>query len=212
MIKEKRRFIYISIVFVVAFVLWTLAVKFVDVKAIGPNGSVVGFTTLNAHFHNLTGVHLTLYNITDWLGLVPIFFSFGFAILGLIEWTKRKSILKVDLNLLLLGGFYIVVFASYILFEMFVINYRPILINGYLEASYPSSTTLLVMCVIPTAMMQFNFRIKKPVFRKSVFAVLTLFIVFMVVGRLISGVHWLSDIIGGALLSCSLVTLYYALI
>ena len=212
MIKEKRRFIYISIVFGMAFVLWTLVIKFVDVKSIVPNGSVVGFATINRYFHNLTGVNLTLYNITDWLGLVPLIICFCFAILGLIEWLKRKSILKVDLNLLLLGGFYILVFSAYILFEMFAINYRPILINGYLEASYPSSTTLLVMCVIPTAMMQFNFRIKKPVFRKCIFALLTLFIVFMVVGRLISGVHWLSDIIGGALLSCSLVTLYYALI
>ena len=212
MIKEKRKFIYISITLGLAFILWTLLIKFVDVKAIGPNTSSIGFATLNRLFHNLTGVNLTLYTITDWLGLVPIFICFGFAILGLIEWIKQKSILKVDLNLLLLGGFYFIVFAIYLLFEIFVVNYRPILINGYLEASYPSSTTLLVMCVIPTAIMQFKVRIKNRVLRKCVVFTLFLFIAFMVIGRLISGVHWLSDIIGGALLSGSLVTMYYALV
>ncbi|MEE1199009.1 MAG: phosphatase PAP2 family protein, partial [Acutalibacteraceae bacterium] len=114
--------------------------------------------------------------------------------------------------ILLLGGFYIIVIAAYILFEYVVINYRPILINGYLEASYPSSTTLLVLCVMPTAIMQFNRRIKNNYLRKSISIAIIVFIVLMVALRLLSGVHWLTDIIGGALISASLVTLYRSLI
>lgn len=205
--KKKKSFC-ISFCFLAAFILWTVLVCFVDVKAVGPDGSRVGLSSFNVLFHRFTGVNFTLYNITDWLGLVPIAFVFGFAILGLVQWIKRKHILNVDFNILLLGGFYIIVFASYFLFETFVINYRPILINGYLEASYPSSTTLLVMCVIPTAIMQFKSRIKNTVFRKCVVIILTLFTAFMVIGRLISGVHWFSDIVGGALLSTGLVMLY----
>ena len=195
----------------IAFVLWTVLVCFVDVQAIGPEGSSVGFATLNGYVHDLTGVNMSLYAITDWLGLVPIGVAFVFAVLGLVQWIKRKIILKVDRSILALGGFYIVVMAVYILFEMVVINYRPTLIDGYLEASYPSSTTMLVMCVMPTAMMQLRARIKNKVFSRCVMVAITAFIAFMVIGRLVSGVHWITDIIGGALVSAAIVLMYYAI-
>lgn len=204
----KKRFTVV-IGMLVVFVLWTAAVRFVDVKAIGPQNSSVGFATVNEFFHKLTGVNFMLYTITDWLGLVPIFVCFGFGLLGLIQWIKRKKLLKVDYSILVLGGFYIAVITAYLFFEEFVVNYRPVLINGYLEASYPSSTTLLVMCVMPTAVMQFNTRIKNIVARRCVAIIITIFIVFVVIGRLISGVHWLTDIVGGAFLSAALVTMYH---
>ena len=191
-----------------AFTLWTVAIALIDVQAIGPRGSSVGFATLNRFVHNITGTHMTLYVITDWLGLVPVAFGFGFAILGLVQWIRRKSIFKVDGSILILGGFYIVTLAAYLFFESYVVNYRPVLINDYLEASYPSSTTLLVLCVMPTAIMQLRGRIKRPMVRKCVCIAITAFILFMVVGRLVSGVHWITDIVGGILLSAGLVMLY----
>jgi len=194
------------------FALWTIAIQWIDVQPIGPRGSAVGFATLNGFVHNLTGTHMTLYVITDWLGLVPVAFGFGFAALGLAQWIKRKSMLKVDGSILILGGFYVITLAAYLFFESYVVNYRPVLIEGYLEASYPSSTTLLVLCVMPTAMIQLRGRIKNRVLRKGVTLAIAAFIVFMVVGRLISGVHWLTDIIGGILLSAGLVMTYDSLI
>ena len=193
---------------IAVFVLWTVLVSVVDVRAIGPNGSSVGFATLNGYVHDLTGVNMRLYSITDWLGLVPIGVAFGFAVLGLVQWVGRKSLFKVDRSILALGGFYIIVLAMYIFFEIVVINYRPVLIYGYLEASYPSSTTMLVMCVMPTAMMQLHARIKSDVFRRCVLISIAAFTAFMVIGRLASGVHWLTDIIGGALVSAGLVITY----
>jgi undecaprenyl-diphosphatase len=195
-----------------AFLLWTVAIQFVDVQAIGPQESSVGFATINQFVHNLTGVHISLYILTDWLSLVPLVFIIGFAFLGLIQWIKRKHLLQVDYTILVLGGFYIVVMAVYLLFEVFVVNYRPVLIDGILEASYPSSTTMLVMCVMPTTLMQLNVRIKNEVFKRCVAFTITVFIILMVIGRLISGVHWFTDIIGGALLSAGLVLMYRAII
>ena len=206
--KRIRKNFIIGVSLLTAFVLWTVAICFVDVHAIGPQGSSVGFASLNRFFHNLTGVNFELYTLTDWLGLVPICVAFSFAILGLVQWIKRRKIAKVDRNLLALGGFYITVLAVYFLFETVVINYRPVLIGGYLEVSYPSSTTLLVMCVMPTAMMQLGARIKNKIFRWCVLLIIALFIAFMVIGRLVSGVHWLTDIIGGALISSALVMMY----
>jgi len=208
----KRKSFYIGLGLLALFIIWTVAIRFVDVGAIGPQGSSVGFASLNKVVQNITGVHMSLYTITDWLGLVPICFIIGFGILGFCQWIKRKNLFKVDYSIVTLGGFYIVVMAFYIFFEMFVVNYRPILINGILEASYPSSTTMLVMCVMPTAIMQFNARIKNCGFKKYVNILITAFIAFMVIGRLVSGVHWFSDIIGGALLSTGLVLLYHAII
>lgn len=207
----KKQKICLALIILAAFVLWTLAVSMVDVQVIGPRGSAVGFATLNGWFHSLTGVNMTLYTITDWLGLVPVAFGIGFAILGLTQWIQRKCIWRVDRSVLTLGGFYMVTLAAYLFFEEFVVNYRPVLIQGILEASYPSSTTLLVMCVMPTAAMQLRQRIKNRPFRWAVSATITAFTVFMVVGRLVSGVHWLTDIVGGALLSAGLVKLYEAI-
>ena len=196
--------------FLSAFALWTVALLFVDVAAIGPNASQVGFSTLNGFFHNLTGVRMSLYVITDWLGLVPLMVAMGFGILGLTQWIQRRSLFKVDRSILALGGFYILVMAAFLFFESFVINYRPILIQGYLEASYPSSTTLLSMCVMPTAILQLKDRIANPVLRKILTLTIAAFTAFMVITRMVCGVHWLSDIIGGALLSVGLIYLYKA--
>ena len=204
----KRKGFYIGLGLLVLFVIWTVALRFVDVGAIGPRGSSVGFSTINKSVHNITGVHMSLYTITDWLGIVPLCFIIGFGLIGLIQWIRRKNILKVDFDILVLGVFYIVVMAVYLFFEIFIVNYRPVLIGGILEASYPSSTTILVMCVMPTAIMQFNARIKNNSFKKCVKILITAFIAFMVTGRLISGVHWLSDIIGGTLFSVGIVMLY----
>lgn len=209
--KEKQRNLSVALCMLAAFVLWTAAVRFVDVQAIGPEKSSVGFATMNRFVHNLTGVHMSLYTITDWLGLVPFMFVMGFGILGLIQWIRRKHLLKVDYSILVLGGFYVVVMAVFVLFEVLVVNYRPVLIDGVLEASYPSSTTMLVMCVMPTAIMQLNARVKNDVLKGIIASVMIAFLVFMVMGRLISGVHWVTDIIGGALLSAGLVLLYRAI-
>ena len=209
--KRIRKNLIVSMCLLVAFVLWTVAICFLDVRAIGPQGSFVGFSGINGFVHNLTGVHWGLYNITDWLGLVPIFVCMGFGILGLVQWIKRKSIRKVDYDIFVLGGFYIVTIAVYLLFESVVINYRPVLIGGILEASYPSSTTMLVMCVMPTAIMQLVSRTKNKVLRNIIAVTIIAFIAFMVIGRLISGVHWLTDIVGGVLLSAGLVMMYHSL-
>ena len=212
-VKRKNQKILIGgILLLLLFVLWTVAISLIDIQEIGPKGSAVGSAAFNGFVHNLTGVHMALYTVTDWLGLVPLCFILGFAFMGLWQLIKRKSLFKVDSSILVLGGFYIIVMAAYLFFEYYVVNYRPVLINGYLEASYPSSTTMLVMCVMPTAVMQLKGRIENEKFRKVVTYILVLFTAFMVIGRLVSGVHWITDIIGGAIFSIALVMIYYSVV
>ncbi len=210
--KKKRKFLFIGLGLVCAFIIWTILVRFINVKNIGPQESNVGFASLNGYVHNIIGVNMFLYNITDWLGLVPIVIAFAFAVFGFIQWCKRKTIFKVDKSILILGVFYIAVIFVYSLFEVLVINYRPVLINGYLEASYPSSTTMLVMCVMPSAMVELSMRIKNKLFKRYLMFAIIVFVGFMVIGRIISGVHWFSDIIGAILISTGLFMMYYSFV
>ena len=192
------------------FVVWTMLIQTVDVQSAGQYGAEVGFATFNSWFHQLTGVHMVIYTMTDWLGLVPVFICLVFGTIGLIQMIKRKSLIKVDLDIILLGIYYVLVIFGYLIFEMIPINYRPILIEGRMEASYPSSTTLLVLNVMPTLCLQVKYRIQN-IKVKTVINLLTmLFTLFMVIGRLISGVHWFTDIVGAVFLSTGLYSIYQA--
>ena len=190
------------------FALWTGLIQCVDVQPVGQNGTNVGFATFNVWFHGITGVHMGIYTATDWLGLVPIAICLCFGVLGAVQLVRRRSLLRVDPDLLLLGAYYFVVIICYLAFEMVPINYRPILIDGAMEASYPSSTTLLVLSVMPTLLFQVRRRSRREPVRRVAAAFVALFSAFMVAGRLAAGVHWLTDIVGAALLSAGLYLLY----
>ena len=192
-----------------AFLLWTVLLRFVDVGAIGPNGSSVGFSTLNGFVMEVVGVNFTLYTVTDWLCLVPIAVAFAFAVCGLVQLVRQKNFFKVDRGILQLGVFYVVVIFFYLLFENVVINYRPVLINGVLEVSYPSSTTLLVLTVMPTMATELCGFFKDKKYKYLINFITLSFCAFMLFSRIVSGVHWISDIIGGSLLSLGL-DIFYA--
>lgn len=205
-----KKALFTGIGLLCAFALWTILITRVDVQAAGPEGTKVGFASFNMWFHKLCGVHMTVYTVTDWLGLVPIAICMCFGALGLCQLIKRRSLLKVDADMILLGFYYILVIFGYLFFEMVPINYRPILISGFLEASYPSSTTLLVLSVMPTLNFQIERRVKDPTAKNIAKAFSVIFSAFMVIGRATAGVHWATDIIGAVLLSFGLFMLYKA--
>ena len=208
--KKKRNF-FISTILILLAVVFTILVKVVDVKQVGVNGTSIGFETLNQFVFKTTGVNMIWYHITDWLGLVPIFMAMAYALLGLVQLIKRKSLFKVDKEIIILGLFYIIVISLYVFFEKVIVNYRPILMNGFLEASYPSSHTLMTICLRGSSIIvnkkMFNNKITK------LMNMLSLIIIFItVIGRLISGVHWFTDIIGGIFIAVALLMTLYSLI
>ncbi len=210
--ENGKRKLLAGMTLLATFAVWTILIQTVDVQSIGPNGTDVGFATFNSWFHQLTGVHMAIYVITDWLGLVPIFVCMIFGGVGLVQLIKRRSLFKVDYDIIFLGIYYIVVIFGYLIFEMIPINYRPILIEGFLEASYPSSTTLLVLSVMPTLVFQSNRRLKNSSVKKVIAVVTAIFSAFMVMGRWISGVHWFTDIVGSVMLSAGLFYIYQAVV
>lgn len=206
--KNGKKVLGLGSVFVVVFAIWTALIQLVDVQPLGQNGTDIGFATLNCWFHKLTGVSMTIYTITDWLGLVPLFVCVAFGIIGFVQLVKRRSLFKVDKDIIILGVYYIVVISAYVVFEVIPVNYRPILIEGVMEASYPSSTTLLVLCVMPTLVEQIDRRMTNAAVKRVICILTILFSAYMVIGRLISGVHWFTDIVGAVFLSVGLFTIY----
>ena len=208
--KSKKKSLLMGSISLAMFAVWTVLILTVDVQPLGQNGTSIGFATFNCWFHHFTGVNMAIYTITDWMGLVPVVICRVFAGIGLVQLIKRRSIFRVDADIMILGVYFVIVFLAYAIFEIIPINYRPILIEGRMEASYPSSTTLLVLSVMPALVEQIKRRLSGIRVKQIITIAAIAFSVFMVTGRLISGVHWFTDIVGGELLSAGLFMLYKA--
>ena len=200
--SKKRNFLISSILILVA-IGFTILVKVVDVKQVGVNETYIGFATINQFVFKSTGVNMIWYHITDWLGLVPIFMAMTYALIGLIQLIKRKSFFKVDKEIIILGIFYIIVIALYLFFEKVIVNYRPTLMDGFIEASYPSSHTLMTVCLCGSSIIV-NRKLFNNKLTKIINIISFIVIVITIIGRFISGVHWFTDIIGGILISSAL--------
>lgn len=209
---KKERLILLGVISFLLFLFIIILVTNIDVKPIGPDQSIIGLSTINQYVFELFGVHLIWYHITDWLGLVAILVAFIFAVVGFVQLVKRRSFLKVDKDITLLGIFYIVVISLYIFFEMNIINYRPVIIYEGLEASFPSSHTFIVMFIMLTAIIQCKIRIKNRSMRITLITISYIIVLVTVIGRLISGVHWITDITAGIILSTSLMVFYKAIL
>lgn len=199
----KKRNIIISIILIAVAIIFTILVKTFDVKNVGLNETELGFSTINKQVFETIGENSICKTITDIIGYFSLALVFFYGVVGLYQLINRKSLFKVDKEIITLGGFYIIVLTLYVLFEKVIINYRPVLEDGKLAASYPSSHTLLSICVCISAIW-----INKKLFKSDMTKLFNYFLFFIAiiatVGRLFSGVHWFTDIIGGIIISSAL--------
>lgn len=207
--KSTTRKLLISVGLFILFGIFTVLVKTVDVKDIGPEWSYIGFAAINAKAANFFGQSEFWYKLTELLGILAIGVGLLFAAYGLYELIKAKSFKAVDADIYVLGGFYVLLAAVYALFEKVIINYRPVLEeNGELEASYPSSHTVLIVGIMVTAILQLSGKMKKSALKTVLCAAAGVIAVVAVVGRMLAGCHWLTDIAGGILIASALIMLY----
>ena len=207
--KNKKALLITVISMIILFIIYTLLVKYYDVKGVGPDNTKVGFSALNITFYNQFPYNETLYKITKYLGIIPFFIIAFYGYIGLKQLIKKKSLAKVDKKLIYLGLFYVLVGIVYVLFEIFAVNYRPVILEGGLEVSYPSSHTILAITICLSAVIISKYFIKNKKLLKTFNVSCIVLMSVIVLGRLFSGVHWFSDIIGGIIISTTLVYIYY---
>lgn len=188
--------------------IYIIIVRKVDVQMIGPKNSEVGLASINSFFHKLLGSNMTIYKITEILGMIALLIVGVYAVIGLVQLIKRKSLKKVDNKIIALGILYVLLGIVYVLFEKLIINYRPVLIDGELEASFPSSHTMLAICICMSSIMVNKDFIKNKKYLKLTNIGLLILMTLIVLGRFISGVHWFSDIVGGIIISITLLSCF----
>ncbi|MCR5666400.1 MAG: phosphatase PAP2 family protein [Eubacterium sp.] len=209
---KGRRYGFVTLILAIVFIVYTVLLKVVDVQAVGPNNSEVGFATFNTWVNKVVGANDLCYMISKYLGYLAIVIAIFFVILAVLQYVRSRDLAKVDLSLKVLILFYIFVGVCYVLFEFLVINYRPVLEDGQLAASYPSSHTMLAICIFVTARMQFKSRFMEGFVRGFLMVLFDVLSIVMICTRLSSGVHWATDIIGGILLSAVLIGIYVTII
>ena len=188
------------------FALWIVIIKTVDVAKVDPLKKEIGLYHVNQRIHAFFGINMMWYDITEVLGFLAIGVAGIFALIGLVQLIKRKNILAVDREILALGGLFAVVIVLYVFFDKVPINYRPIFTPGTreLEASFPSSHTMLICTVMGGVIIILNKYIKNEMIANLIKVVCCILILVTVCGRLVCGVHWFTDIVGGVILSVAL--------
>ena len=203
--KKQKLWFVLSVAMLTLFVIWTLVVKFVDVDQ-------VGLSHLNQFFWQHCGKYEIWARITKWLGYLCILVVACLVIWQVVQWVRRKSLWRVDKNLLLFNLVGVLFLVVYVFFEIVVINYRPLLDNGVAKASYPSSHAMLFVVVLSLLIWQVWHYYKSKSWQVILTVALTIFMVIGVVGRLFSGVHWFTDIVAGVIMGYSLVCFYLGLV
>ena len=199
-----------SYIFGFLFVIFSLWIRLFDVQPVGPEGSSIGFAALNVAVHDFFGMHIFWYKLTQALGLLAIAVAGVFAVTGLVQLIQRKSLLKVDKKILMLGVIYILVILLYALFEKVPFNYRPVVLDSAegLEPSYPSTHTMLILTIFGTAVAVLGDYIKNAKLVLLLKIVCLVIMALTIVGRPVCGVHWFTDIAGGVIISLFFINLY----
>ncbi len=207
----SKKGIIFTVLFLVAFILFTVAVMTVDVQPIGPENSCVGFASLNGAVQRFLNFDRGLYNISEALGYACIATAFLFTLEGFVQLIKRKSFAKVDPRLYVLACVYLLALSLYLVFDRVEINYRPVIIDAAegLKLSYPSSHTLMSFTFVTGAFLQIPYYINDKRLSRILRTLCLILASSVVITRMFSGVHWITDIVASVLLGMAVTSLHY---
>lgn len=164
---------------------------------------------MNDAIFDFFGTNKTFDRISDILLVVMLAIVAGFALSGLAQLIKRKKFKKVDSEIVSMIPSLLLLVAIYFLFDkVWVLNYRPILVNGVAEASFPSTHTLIAVTVLGMTMMSLPRYIKNRKQRILIDVLALIAMAAMAFLRVASGMHWMTDVLGGIVFGIDLVLVY----
>ncbi len=209
--KEKKDYRK-PIALLLATIIFSVLTLVVDRQPIGLNDTSVGFATINKLVADSTPYNAQMDKYSDYFMYLAFAFAGFFAVYGLVQLIKVKSIKKVSKTIIGLGILYVIVMIIYVAFKKIPINYRPIIPPGETEpeTSFPSSHTLVIVSVFGSAIVAVRRLITEWLKAKNATVVCIVFMVLGVSTRMMAGVHWLTDIIAGILFSLTLIFFYAA--
>ena len=207
--QQPKRWWWVAVACTVIFILFTIMVTALDGQTV--DGHRLGLATMNGWWRDLVGVNAAWRVVSDVVAVGTVFGAVGLLIVQIVAVVRGRGLRPVvrdwwgvDLVLISLG-------ICYGLFQIVVINYRPLLMHGVAEASYPSSHVLLFATVWPLLILTLWRMTKRRWVRVTVMVVGMMVMLAGIVARALSGYHWLSDLVGGVLLGVTLVAWYLAL-
>lgn len=194
------------------FLLLIVLLKTVNVENCGPENTAIGFAAINTGINEFFGENLIWYKITEVFGVLALLVAAFFAFIGAAQLVLRKSLAKVDKEIIAVGGLYAIVIVLYVFFEKVIINYRPMIMDAAEgpEASFPSSHTMLICVIMGSTIIMVKEYVEKISILRGIQIGCAVIMITTVIGRLVCGVHWFTDILGGVLISVALVFLFWA--
>lgn len=206
--KKNKTSFTMSLILLAVSVIFTLLVAFVGRAPVGPENSEVDFAALNAALHDQFGYNTVFYGISSVLGYLTILTALINCVGYLANLIKKKDLRMVRADLTATLGIYILLAVLYLVFEFVVINYRPVILEEGLEASFPSTHSMLAIAVMFSAAQQVRTGMKESGIRNILILLCVLTGVLTPVTRFFSGVHWFTDILGGVLYGLFLTSLF----
>ncbi len=133
-----------------------------------------------------------------------------FVILAICQWISRKSLKKVDKELLWFPLPLALVAATYVVFDKFlVLNTRP---DGSGEPSFPSTHVMVATTIFLLAAIVLPKYIKSKVACAVLYVFMLAFIALVSAGRVLANKHWLSDVLGALGFAIVFALIYYLII
>lgn len=143
--------------------------------------------------------------------LVTAFAILGaLAMLGLIQLISRRSLKKVDHELLMFPIPLAIMAIVYVVFEKFLIlNTRP---NGSGEPSFPSTHVMITATIFFMVAVVLPRYIKSKVLCAMFDIIMLILLVLVCTGRILANMHWPTDVAGGVVFASIFAAIYYLLI